>query len=157
MARSGIRPHESEKMWVEVAFDIIRVVQRGTGCKVCKDYYYLLNTGEVTTEPHKSQMYPHESLKVQSWTTWAQVLGAKLRSERRGIVSFTIGKLMIPRFSHDVSIEIAMQGIGAHKRGPSGPRMRIVQGFLLFFEHKRCPRGGFWDPVRLGPDSRASG
>ena len=96
MARSGIRPHESEKMWVEVAFDIIRVVQRGTGCKVCKDYYYLLNTGEVTTEPHKSQMYPHESLKVQNWTTWAQILGAKLRSERRGIVSFTIGKLMNP-------------------------------------------------------------
>ena len=56
-------------MWVEVAFDIIRVVQRGTGCKVCKDYYYLLNTGEVTTEPHKSQMYSHESFKMQIWST----------------------------------------------------------------------------------------
>ena len=76
--------------------DLMRVDQRGPACKMCKDYYYLLNTGEVTTEPHKSQMYPHESLNVQNWTTWAQILGAKLRSERRGIVSFNIGKLMIP-------------------------------------------------------------
>ena len=91
-----------------------------------KGLNYLLNTGEVTTEQHKSQMYPHESLNVQNWTTWAQILGAKMRLGPRGIVSFTIGKLMIPRFSHDVSIEIAMQGIGAHKRGPNGPRMRIV-------------------------------
>ena len=96
MVGSGIRPHESAKRWLEVTIDLLRVDQRGPACKMCKDYYYLLNTGEVTTEPHKSQMYPHESLKVQNWTTWAQILGAKLRSERRGIVSFTIGKLMIP-------------------------------------------------------------
>ena len=76
--------------------DLMRVVQSGPACEMCRDYYYYLNTGEVTTEPHKSQMYPHESLKVQNWTTWAQILGAKLRSERRGIVSFTQGKLMIP-------------------------------------------------------------
>ena len=83
-------------MWVEVAFDIIRVVQRGTGCKMCKDYYYLLNTGEVTTEPHESPKYPHESCKVHFWTAWAQILGAKMRLGPRGIVSFTIGKLMNP-------------------------------------------------------------
>ena len=83
-------------MWVEVAFDIIRVVQRGTGCKVCKDYYYLLNTGEVTTEPHESPKYPHESFTVHIWTTWAQILGVKMRSGPRGIVSFTERKLTIP-------------------------------------------------------------
>ena len=82
----------------EMEFDPMRVDHRGPACKVCKDYYYYLNTREVTTEPHKSQMYPHESLKVQNWTTRAQILGAKLRSERRGIVSFDIGKLMIPCF-----------------------------------------------------------
>ena len=47
----------------------MRVDQRGPACKMCKDYYYLLNTGEVTTEPHKSQMYSHESFKVQIWST----------------------------------------------------------------------------------------
>ena len=79
-----------------MAVDLIRVVQSGPACEMCKDYYYYLNTGEATTEPHKSQMYGHESLKVQKWTTWAQILRAKLRSERRGIVSFTMGKLLIP-------------------------------------------------------------
>ena len=109
------------------ALEHIRVVQSGTACEMWKDYYSYLNTGEDTTEPHKSQMYPHESFKMQIWTTWAQIFGVKMRSGPRGIVSFAAGKLRIPRFSHDVSIEIAMQGIGAHKRGPSGPRMRIVQ------------------------------
>ena len=52
-------------MWLEAAIDIMRVAQRDSACKMCKDYYYFLNTGEVTTEPHKSQMYQHESLKVQ--------------------------------------------------------------------------------------------
>ena len=106
--------------------DLMRVVQSGPACEMCKDYYYYLNTGEATTEPHKSQMYEHESLNVQKGTTSAQISGAKMRLGPRGIVSFTIGKLMIPRFSHDVSIEIAMQGIGAHKRGPNGPSMRTV-------------------------------
>jgi hypothetical protein len=140
-----------------VAIDLMRVVQSGPACEMCTDYYYLLNTGEVTTEPHKSQMYQHELFNVQNWTTWAQILGAKMRSGPGGIVSFSIGKLMNPRFSHDVSIEIAMQGIGAHKRGPNGARMRIVQGLLLFFEYKRCPQCGFWDPVRLDRVSRTSG
>ena len=76
--------------------DLMRVVQSGTACKMCKDYYYYLNTGEATTEPHKSQMYEHESLKVQKWTTSAQISGAKMRLGPRGIVSFTMGKLMIP-------------------------------------------------------------
>ena len=151
-----------------MAFDLMRV-QRG-GLKwpstsrewskvveMCRDYYDYLNTGEVTTEPHKSQMYPHESFKVQNWTTWAQILNAKMRLGPRGIVSFNMGKLMIPRFSHDVSIEIAMQGIGAHKSGPKGSRMRIVRGLLLFFEHKRCPQGGFWDPVMPERHNRTSG
>ena len=137
--------------------DIMRADQRGLACKMCKDYYYYLNTGEATTEPHKSQMYPHESFKVQNWTTWAQILNAKMRLGPRGIVSFNMGKLMIPRFSHDVSIEIAMQGIGAHKSGPKWPRMRTVWGLLLFFEHKRCPQGGFWDPVRLDLFNLTSG
>ena len=106
--------------------DPMGVVQSGPACKMCKDYYYYLNTGEATTEPHKSQMYEHESLKVQKWTTSAQISGAKMRLGPLGIVSFTIGKLMIPRFSHDVSIEIAMQGTGAHKSGPKWPRMRTV-------------------------------
>ena len=86
MARSGIRPHESEKMWLEVAFDLIRVVQSGPGCKMCKDYYYLLNTGEVTTEPHESPKYQHESFKVHVWTTWAQVLGVKRDQDREELL-----------------------------------------------------------------------
>ena len=76
--------------------DLTRVVQSGPACEMCKDYYYYLNTGEVATEPHKSPMYPHESFKVQIWTTWAQILGVKMRSGPRGIVSFTLRKLMIP-------------------------------------------------------------
>ena len=52
-------------MWLEVTVDLMRVVQSGPACKMCKDYYYYLNTGEATTEPHKSQMYEHDSLKVQ--------------------------------------------------------------------------------------------
>ena len=151
MAWSRHRPHESAKRC------LMRLVQSGAACEMCKDYYYYLNTGEATTEPHKSQLYEHESLNVQKWTTSAQISGARMSLGLRGIVSFTIGKLMIPWFSHDVSIEIAMQGIGAHKRRPSGPRMRIVKGVLLFFEHKRCPLGGFWDPIRLGPVNRPSG
>ena len=98
-----------------MAFDLMRVVQSAPACEMCGDYYYYLNTGEVTTEPHKSPMYPHESFKVQIWTTWAQILGIKIG--QRGIVSFTRGKLMITCFWHVVSIEIDMQGIGAHKRG----------------------------------------
>ena len=148
---------KSTARWLEVAFDLMRVVQRGPACKMWRYYFYYLNTVEVTTEPHKSQMYSHESLKVQNWTTWAQILGAKMRLGPRGIVSFTIGKLMIPWFSHDVSIEIAMQGIGAHKSGPKGSRIRVVKELLLFFEHKRCPHGGLWDPIRLGPANRPSG
>ena len=76
--------------------DLMRVDQRGPACKMCKDYYYYLNTGEVTTEPHKSPKYTHESFKVHYWTTWAQILSVKLRSGPRGIVSFAEGKLMIP-------------------------------------------------------------
>ncbi len=53
----------------EVAIDLTRVFQSGPARKMCGDYYYYLNTGEVTTEPHKSPMYPHESFKVQIWTT----------------------------------------------------------------------------------------
>ena len=83
-------------MWLEVVVDLMRVVQSGPACEICKDYYYYLNTGEATTEPHKSQMYGHESLKVQNWTTSAQILTAKMRLGPRGIVSFTIGKLMNP-------------------------------------------------------------
>ena len=64
IARSGLRPLENAKRWLEVAFDLMRVVQSGPACEMCEDYYYYLNTGEVTTEPHKSPMYPHESLKV---------------------------------------------------------------------------------------------
>ena len=101
----------------------MRVAQSGPASEMCKDYYYYVNTGEVTTEPHKSQMYQHEWFNVQNWTTWAQILGARMRSAPRAIVRFTIGKLMNPRFSHDVSIEIAMQCIGAHKRVPTGHRM----------------------------------
>ena len=48
---------KSTKRFVEVAFDLMRVDQRGPACKMCRDYYYYLNTGEVNTEPHKSQMY----------------------------------------------------------------------------------------------------
>ena len=96
MARSGIRPHESEKMWLEVAFDPMRVLQSGPACEMCGDYYYYLTTGEVTTEPHKQQMYPHEPFRVQIWTTWAQILGANMRSGPRGLVSFTVGKRMNP-------------------------------------------------------------
>ena len=44
--------------------DLMRVVQSGPAYELCRDYYYYLNTGEVTTEPHKSPMYSHESLKV---------------------------------------------------------------------------------------------
>ena len=51
------------------------------------------------------------------WTTWAQIFGAKTRSGPPGIVSFTIGKLMIPVFEHSVCNATAMQGIGAHKNG----------------------------------------
>ena len=109
-----------------MAFDSMRVAQSGPACEMCQDYYYYLNTGEVTTEQHESPKYPHESFKVHFWTTWAQILGVKMRSIPRGIVSFAVGKLMIPRFSHGVSIEIAMQGIGAHKSGPKGSRMRIM-------------------------------
>ena len=60
--------------------DLMRVDQRGPACKMCKDYYYLLNTGEVTTEPHKSPKYPPESFKVQLLTTCAKILGANMRS-----------------------------------------------------------------------------
>ena len=87
---------KTAKMWLEVAIDFMRVDQRGPACKMCKDYYYYLNTGEVATEPHKSPKYPHESFKVQIWSTCTQILGAKMRSEPRGIVSFTVGKLMVP-------------------------------------------------------------
>ena len=83
-------------MWLEVALDLMRVGQSGPGCKMCKDYYHLLNTGEVTTEPHESPKYPHESFKVHFWTTWAQTLGVKMRSIPQVIVRFTIGKLMTP-------------------------------------------------------------
>ena len=65
MARSGHRPRENAKRWREVTVDLMRVVQSGPTCEMCKDYYYYLNTGEATTEPHKSQMYEHESIKVQ--------------------------------------------------------------------------------------------
>ena len=58
------RPRENAKRWLEVIVDLMRVVQSGPACKMCEDYYYYLNTGEATTEPHKSQMYEHESLKV---------------------------------------------------------------------------------------------
>ena len=126
VAWSGLRPHENAKRRIEVASDLMRVVQSGPACEMCGDYYYYLSTGKVTTEPQKSQKYPHESLKVQTWTTWAHILGVNMRSGPRGIVSSTEGKLMIPRCSHDVSIEIAMQGTGAHKSGPKGFRMRIM-------------------------------
>ena len=76
--------------------DLMRVVQSGPAGELCRDYYYYLNTGEVTTEPHKSQMYPHESLKVQMLTTCAQILGVKMRSGLQGIVSFSVGRLMNP-------------------------------------------------------------
>ena len=52
------------------------------------------------------------------WTTWAQIFGDKARSRPPRIVSFTIGKRMIPRFDHNVCNETATQGIGAHKNGP---------------------------------------
>ena len=126
IAWSDSRPHESAKRWLEVTVDLTRAVQSGPTCELCKDYYYYLNTGEVTTEPHRSPKYPHESFKVQIWATCAQNLGVKTRSGPLGIVSFTIGKLMIPWFSHDVSMEIAMQGIGAHKSRPKWSRMRNV-------------------------------
>ena len=66
IARSGLRPLENAKRRLEVVVDLMRVVQSGPACEMCKDYYYYLNTGEATTEPHKSQMYEHESLKVQN-------------------------------------------------------------------------------------------
>ena len=87
---------ESAKRGLEVASDLTGVVQSGPACEMCRDYYYCLNTGEVTTEPHKSPMYPHESFKVQIWATCAQILCVKMRSGPLRIVSFTIGKLMIP-------------------------------------------------------------
>ena len=96
VARSDTRPHESAKRWLEVTVDLTRAVQSGPACELCKDSCYCLNTGEVTTEPHRSPKYPHESFKVQIWATCAQILGAKTRSGPLGIVSFTIGKLLIP-------------------------------------------------------------
>ena len=63
-------------------------------------------------------MCPQVSFVMQYWTTWAQIFGAKTRSGPPGSVSFTIGKLMIPLFAHNVCKEIAMQGIVAHKNGP---------------------------------------
>ena len=68
------------KRWLEVVFDLMRlqrVAQSGPAFEMCEDYCYYLNTGEVTTEPHKSPKYPHQSFKVHFWTTWAQILGVK--------------------------------------------------------------------------------
>ena len=62
-------------------------------------------------------MCPQVSFKMQFWTAWAQIFGAKAGLGPSGIVSFTIGKLMIPVFEHHVCNEIAMQGIGAHQNG----------------------------------------
>ena len=96
MARSGIRHQESAKRCLEAAFDLMGTVQSGPGCKMCNDSYYYLNTGETTTEQHKSPKYPHEPFKLQMLSTWAEILGAKMRSGPKGIVSFTVGKLMNP-------------------------------------------------------------
>ena len=59
--------------WLELTVDLMRVVESGPACEMCTDYYYYLSTGEVTTEPHKSPMYPHESFKVQMWITRARM------------------------------------------------------------------------------------
>ena len=96
MGRSCLRPHESAKRWLEIAVDLVRVVQSSPACEMCRGYCYYLNTGEVTTEPHESPKYPHEPFKVQLWSTLAQILSAKMRSGPRGIVCFADGKLMIP-------------------------------------------------------------
>ena len=66
-----------------------------------------------------------------------------MRSGPRGFGSFAAGKLMIPRFSHDVSIEIAMQGIGTHKSGPKWPRMRIVGDYYYFLNTRGAHRVDF--------------
>ena len=44
---------------------------------------------------------------------------------------------MIPRFDHNVSNEIAMQGIGAHKNGP----LAAVWLELLVFVHNLSEEG----------------
>ena len=71
----------------------------------------------VRKAPRRSPICPQVSFKMQCWTTWAQIFGAKTRPWPPIVVSFTIGKLMIPRFDHNVCNETAMQGIGAHRNG----------------------------------------
>ena len=45
IARSGLRPLENAKRWLEVAFDLMRVVHSGPECEMCRDYYYLSTGG----------------------------------------------------------------------------------------------------------------
>ena len=59
------------------------------------------------------------------------------------MLAFTIGKLMIPRFSHDVSIEIAMQGIGAHKRVHMGTECELCRDYYYFLNTRGAHRVDF--------------
>ena len=128
------------KIWLEVAFDHMRVKRCGlkwpstssgwskrvqdAKCAKITTIYWTQERSPRSRTSHKCTHMNRSKCKFGAHEL--RFLGAKMRSGRRGIVSFTMGKLMIPWFSHDVSIEIVMQGTGAHKRGPKGPRMRIV-------------------------------
>ena len=156
--------------WTEVAFDPLRVQRCGlkwpsTSWEWTKRSSMQNVRGLLLLFEHRRGH--HGAAQVANVPTWIvqsanlehmnSYFRCQMRSGRRVIVSFSVGKLMNQRFWHDVSIEIVMQGTGAHKRGPTWPRVRIVQGLLLVFEHKRCPQGGFWDPVRLKLCNRTSG
>ena len=67
----------------------------------------------------------------------------KMRSGLIGSVSFTVGKLMIQWFQHDVCNEIAVQGIGAHKSGPKWSECEMWTDYYYFLNTRAAHKVDF--------------
>ena len=63
---------------------------------------------------------------------------------------------MIPLFEHNVCNEIAMQGIGAHKKGFLAAMWLECYVLLHYFERARGTKGGFWSQGSMEHRKRSS-
>ena len=107
--------------------------------------------GEGTAEPANSSMWAHVSFKMHFYGTWASDSGCIMSSWPLGIVSSTIGKLMIPWFWHHRGKEIAPRAVWPHKKAVLNAIWPKYHCPLLFGEHQGGPQMRFWSPKRLRP------
>ena len=111
-------------------------------------------------EGPKVGLWDQVSLARSKRSATVRRFGQNFRTEATSwmprIVGFTKGKRIIPRFEHHGCIEVAMQGIGAHKNGVLVAMWLECYVLLPYFERGSGPKGGFGVQVSLPPPKGTS-